>query len=482
LVDAVAEGRAARRFDLRRARASLLSATGLQALALTAILAVAVVLRLVGIRYGLPFAILNPDEANIVPRAWRVGHGEGLDPHWYDYPSLQLYVLAPFEALFAHVSYGAARGVAVAIGAGGVLSAWWLGRRAYGTHAAVVAAATVAVATTHVAYSRTAVTDVPMATAVTCALALMLAGRLEWAGVAVGVAAAFKYPGAIAIVPLVVAAWGRWRSLARAVALGAGVFVVATPYVLVHAGAAWEATSRVNRLARAGWLGFEDDPATPFAYVERLWETVGPMLVVAALGLLIAIWRRRRVDLVLVSFAVAYWLTLMPQRAHFDRYVLPLVPVLAVLAARLRVLAPLALALLVVPLVWSIGDAKRLTRTDTRVAAAPRIVQALPAAARVAADPSTPALGRRVLDLQLPGPGRARDPNRDLARLRAAGIYYVLVTGAVTDRVLRARSDYPFESLFYDSLTRLRPVVDVEPGHGLTGPWVRLYRITPSAG
>ena len=448
-------------------------------LALGAIVAVAAALRLVGIRYGLPYSFLNPDESSIVPRAWRIGHGHGLDPHWYDYPSLLMYVLAPFQALYTHASFGAARAVAVVLGLGGVTATWWLGKRAYGTGAAVVGAATVAVATTHVAYSRMAVTDVPMTLAVTCALALMLSGRLEWAGLLVGVAAAFKYPGAVAVVPLVVAAWGRWRRLAAALALAAAGFVVATPFVLIHAGEAWDATSRVNRLARAGWLGFEHDSPTPLAYLDRLWGAVGPVLVVGLIGLALAIWRRSRpADLVLASFVVAYWLTLMPQRAHFERYVLPLVPVLGVLAGRVRAAVPVALALLVVPLVWSIGDARRLTRTDTRAVALPLVERALPASAEIAVDPSSPPLSRRALDLQLPGPGRPTDQNRDLARLRARGVDYVLVTGAVTDRVLRARSDYPLESRFYDALARMRPVVDVEPGHGLTGPWVRLYRIT----
>jgi len=445
-------------------------------LALGAILALAAALRLVGIRYGLPYSFLNPDESSIVPRAWRIAHGHGLDPRWYDYPSLLMYVLAPVQALYAHTSFGAARAVAVVLGVGGVVAAWWLGRRAYGAGPAIVAAATVAVATTHVAYSREAVTDVPMTLGVTCALALMLAGRLEWAGIAIGLAAALKYPGAVALVPLLVAGWGRWRSLTRAVALAAIAFALATPFVLVHAGRAWDATSRVNTLARAGWLGFEHDPPTPIAYLDRLWGAVGPLLALGLIGLVVALLRRSRTDLVLASFALAYWLTLMPQRAHFDRYIVPLLPVLGVLAGRLRV-APVALALLVVPLAWSIGDARRLTHTDTRAAAVPLVERALPASAGVAVDPSAPPLARRVVELALPGPGRPTDPNRSLPRLRALGVHYVLVTGSVTDRVLRARSHYPAESRFYDGLARLTPLVDVEPGHGLTGPWVRLYRI-----
>ena len=157
-------------------------------IALAAILALAAALRLVGIRYGLPLAVLNPDEGNIVSRAWRMGQGH-LDPGWYDYPSLLMAVLAPVQAFFHQPSLLAARFVAVVIGLGGVGAAWWLGRRAYGTGAAIVGAAAVAVATTHVAYSRMAVTDVLLTLAITCVLALALEGRIELAGLAVGIAA-----------------------------------------------------------------------------------------------------------------------------------------------------------------------------------------------------------------------------------------------------------------------------------------------------
>ncbi len=82
----------------------------------------------------------------------------------------------------------------------------------------------------------------------------------------------------------------------------------------------------MQRLARDGWLGFENDPITPVAYLDRLWEAIGPLLLVALVGLVAALVRRTRTDLVLLSFVGVYWLTLMPQQAHFDRYVLPLVP------------------------------------------------------------------------------------------------------------------------------------------------------------
>ncbi len=361
--------------------------------ALALILVLAGGLRLVGIRYGLPLPVLNPDESNIVPRAWHMGQGHP-DPGWYDYPSLLLGLLAPVQAFFGSPSFLAARFVVVAIGLAGVVATWWLGRRAYGAGAAIVGAAAVAVATTHVAYSRMAVTDVLLTLAITCVLALAVSGRIEWAGLAVGLAASAKYPGLIAAVPVAVAGWGRWRALGRAAALAVAGFALTSPFVVIHAGAAWEDITRVQRLARAGWLGFEDDPLTPLAYADRLWEVLGPALLVALLGLAVALARRSRTDLVLLSFAAAYWLTLMPQEAHFERYVLPLVPVLAVLAGSVRIAVPVALVALAVPLAWSISDARELTRTDTRIRAEAWVATHVPSADLIAADPSTLPLDR----------------------------------------------------------------------------------------
>jgi hypothetical protein len=315
-----------------------------------------------------------------------------------------------------------------------------------------------------------------------------------------------------------------------------------SPFVVWHAGAAWDDISRVQRLAAEGWLGFEHDHPTPIAFLDRLWESLGPALAVALAGLALALrelvfiqhklsgsaqdpaqtgrllgarkafvlkehkpagprrpsarpgWLRppreeivlnehkvsaRRADLALAVFALAYFAYLVTLDAHFDRYVLPLIPVLATFAGRVRPLAALTLALLLVPLAWSIADVRELTRTDTRVVAHAWIETNVPAGARVAVESSTPPLGNRTaLRLELPGPGRPTDADRDLDRLRALGIEYVLVTGAVADRVLAASERYPIEARFYSDLrTDTRRVLRVAPGGELVGPWVALYRL-----
>jgi hypothetical protein len=291
-----------------------------------------------------------------------------------------------------------------------------------------------------------------------------------------------KYPGVLLVVPLVLAGWGRWRRLLGAAGLGTLAFALTSPFLLVHPGRALDDARRVQRLAGEGWLGFEDSPAAPIAFLDRIWEATGPFAVVAAVGLAAAIACRRRADVVLVSFVVVYFASLLGSDAHFDRYVLPLVAPLGVLAGRVRQLAPAALVLLAIPLAWSLDDNAPLRRTDTREAAHPRILALVPPGAEVAADPSTPPLaGRRVVGLPLPRPDP--DPERtpaDLERLRARGVEWVLVTGAIADRVLAARDVYPQEAAFYDALARREErvlYVDRDSEPGLSGPWVALYRL-----
>ena len=301
--------------------------------------------------------------------------------------------------------------IVAAIGVGGVAAAWWLGGAAYGRTAGVVAGAVVAVETIGVAYSHMAVTDVAMTALVTVSLALAVTQRLEWAGVAAGLAASAKYPAVFLVAPLLVAGWRQWRRLVISLGLAALAFFATSPFVLVHPHQAWSDASRVQRLARDGWLGFEHDSWALFrspgssgglgpgardlgGRPRSRSETAEPHRPDP---------RRLRARL--------------PRRPADDpRAFRPLRAAARPAARRARrppALSPTpTLGLLIVPLVWAIGDDVRLTRTDTRVVAHRWLVAHLPARASVAADSSTPPIGRRVLDLQLPGPGRPHDPNR----------------------------------------------------------------------
>jgi hypothetical protein len=201
-----------------------------------------------------------------------------------------------------------------------------------------------------------------------------------------------------------------------------------------------------------------------------LWDALGPALVVAVVGLVAAlVLRRSRADVVPGSFVLAYFASLLPVHSHFPRYVLPLVPPLGALAGRLRPVLPVTLLLLVVPLAWSVRDDARLTRTDTRIVAARWIAAHVPSGSEIAAESSTavPA-GYRVVRIPLPLPGED-------ARVNLGDAQWVLVTGAVADRVLKAQDIYPLRSAFYARLKR--PAFRVQAVDGVNGPWVAVYRL-----
>jgi 4-amino-4-deoxy-L-arabinose transferase-like glycosyltransferase len=310
-----------------------------------------------------------------------------------------------------------------------------------------------------------AVTDVPLTLGVAVSLTLLVTGRIELAGLAAGIATSFKYPGVFLLVPLVLVGWREWRRTVIGIALCAVAFAATSPYFIVHFSSAFARARQVQDIARHGWLGFEHDHIAPIAFTGQLWHGFGPVLLICVAGLVAALVRRTRTDVILASFVVVYFADLCTLGAHFDRYTLPLVPPLAALAGRMRALVPVTLLLLVVPLTWTVRDDARLTKTDTRVVARRWVEHNVKGYARIAVDPSLPTED---------GPDR----DRNLHRLRLEDVRYIVVTGAVADRVLAAREDYPFEARFYDSLKRLKRVFYVGKDQGdLNGPWVAIYRL-----
>src|SRR5215831_1418252 len=129
---------------------------------LSAILVLALSVRLVGITWGLPY-VFNPDEARIVNHALAFGTGD-LNPHDFIYPSLYMYILFfvygmsyvfgwlagvfsstdDFVRLFfndATLFYLPGRLIAALSGVISVAMVYLLGRRAYNARVGLIAAA-----------------------------------------------------------------------------------------------------------------------------------------------------------------------------------------------------------------------------------------------------------------------------------------------------------------------------------------------------
>ena len=407
--------------------------------ALAGVLAVALGLRLWGVGSGLPW-VYNVDEAqHFVPLA--IGMlGGNLDPGGYfGNPPAFTYLLA---GLYKLVLGGRAAGLyysdhstevwliaRVASGVLGTIAVWLLylaGARLFDRRAGLLAAAVMAVAFLPVFYGKLALNDSPTLAPVCLSLwgsagiARFGRGRdFAIAGLGLGLAAATKYTGGIVLVPLVVAGvsrvcapTGRWRAvpwlaLAGVVALAA--FILANPYAVI------DYHSFINQLARQssesendGKLGLTYGSGV-FYYLWSITWGVGWVPAIAAIaGAVVLALRRQWWTLVLLVPAVLAYLAFMGlQGRYFGRWVLPIVPLVCLLAAaaatgaadlvaraRPRLAVPLLLAAGAVlcgqGLVYSIHSGLVNSRADTRAAARSWMLAHVPRKARIVVEPIVP--------------------------------------------------------------------------------------------
>ena len=329
----------------------------------SAIVAAAGLLRFWGLNAGVPYNI-SVDEPQVLNRAVGMMRSGDLNPRFYDYPALYIYmqmVVACFRFMTGALlgywdSLGAApisafyvwgRALTAALGTATVFIVYRIGLR-WGSRQALLAAGLMAVMPLHVRESHFVLTDVPVTffVALTALFSLRALERpslrsFAIAGGFAGLAAATKYPGALALVmPLIAAAGcGGIRGSRVKVSLGVlsasgAAFLIAAPYTLL------DLTGFLNGYARlmgsyTGSLGHE-----PWqVYTKHLRRAMGwPAFVAMLAGCVLAARRgfekgaRLKWILVLV-FPLLYFWFISRQSLVFGRYLMPLVPFAALLAA-----------------------------------------------------------------------------------------------------------------------------------------------------
>jgi 4-amino-4-deoxy-L-arabinose transferase-like glycosyltransferase len=429
--------------------------------ALAAVLLGGLALRLWGIRQGLPYAY-NADEADhFVPRAVAM-FGHTLNPHYFANPPAFTYVL---HYLFA-IAYGGKDGVRnafalhpsdvytlarVAAAALGVAAVWLLyatGSRLFGRAVGLLAAAIEAVAFLPVFYSHLALNDVPTLAPLTLSLfgsaGIALRGRgrdYAIAGVGLGLACATKYTGGIAVVPFVAAVAihflddqdGVDRSqIGRRVVLGVllagalalAAFLIANPYSLLdYSSFHSELVHQSTLSAEAqGKLGAPRGGGLAY-YLWTLTWGLGWAPAIAALAGAVLIWLRRpALGWLLVPAPLLFLLLMGLEGRYFGRWLLPIFPLLCLLAAYFvlelggllaRALRPrlargpdaarrgaavlalvpgalLVALVLVQSVVFSVHSGLVLAREDTRNVTRAWLLANLPAGSRIVAEPISP--------------------------------------------------------------------------------------------
>ncbi len=333
-------------------------------LSLAAILIVAGALRFLSLGAGIPYAI-GVDEPEIINRAAGMMRSGNLNPHFFDYPTLYIYVqlavacarfmLGAVAGEWSSLSevtsadfYLWGRAVTATFGTATVLLVYQIGLR-WGTRPALLAAGLMAVMPLHVRESHYVLTDVPVTFFVTLAFLLALRAHehqklpaFAWAGAAAGLAAATKYPGALALILPLIALWmtpatkpSRRKVLVATVGAAAGAFLIAAPYTIL------DLPGFLNGYARlaAGYAGAP--PAEPgwITYLKHLrnsvqWPAFLLMLGGAVFATVRAVRGPGRVRWTLaVVFPVLFLWIISGQTLVFGRYLLPALPFACLLAA-----------------------------------------------------------------------------------------------------------------------------------------------------
>ncbi len=414
-----------------------LDATGIT---LVAIIVTALVLRVIGLQYGLP-SVYNPDEVAIMARTLSFAKGT-LNPHNFLYPTFYFYVLFVWVGIYlgyvwltggaASLAalqqlyfldptgiYTAGRLLGVVLGTLCVPAVFVLARRLFDTRVAVASAAFLAVAPLAVRDSHYVKHDIPATLAVLLAYAALTRvwpGRsggpqtndVPLAGVACGVAFSTHYYTIFVALPMVFAVISRWqlagwriagRHLLTGALVSTVVFFALSPFLLVE-----PLTALRDMAANRQIVVDRGVTAGPFApagrYLEMLWtDSMGRVVVaLAAAGaawMLVASPARA----VLLLLFPATFFALVANTAPASRYLNPILPMMAIFAgwtlaslsrhlrASPAAFAAIVAACLVSPFLQS-ARADLFFRTDDTRALAERFIEGeIPAGSTILVQP-----------------------------------------------------------------------------------------------
>jgi hypothetical protein len=415
--------------------------------ALALILLVAAGLRVWSLSHGLPYAYNLDERAHFVPHAVTMTGGD-LNPGYFINPPLLTYLYAAWlsvlhpggvEQWFAGDPTGvflAARALSAVFGVAAVGATYAAGRAWFDRRAGLLAAAIVAVAFLPVFYSRLGLNDGPGM--LPCALALWASAivlrtgsrrALLVGGACVGLAAAFKYSDGVIVIALVAAALlspelslrRALTGLALAGAVALAVVIATNPYLFADWGTFTNDLDRQRKFAGGAALLGQPERNGWWYYVTSSTWALGilPGLLAVVGGIALLVRGRRREALVLGSLIVLYWLYMGSQNRFYARWMLPIYPALAILAAyactlltRRAVFAAACVLVLVPTLIPTIRNALVLGRTDTRSQTREWLAQNVPAGTQVSFEPIAPTEWYGVT----PGGGPKADPRRQWQR------------------------------------------------------------------
>ena len=496
---------------------------------LAVILIAAAVLRFWALDAGIPYSI-GVDEPELMNRAVRMMQTGDFNPRFFDYPGFYIHLqLAVACARFlAGATAGEwtaldqvvptdfylwGRAVTALLGTATVFLLYQVGMR-WGTRYAALAAGLLAVMPMHVRESHFVLTDVPVTFFVTLTFLLSLragehghAGAFAWAGIAAGIAAATKYPGALAILLPLTAVWMTpgtkpSRLLAALAVLGgaAAAFLLAAPYTILDLPGFLNGYARLTQ-SYSGAPRADPSWSVYLTHLKNGLEWPAFLMVIAGLilGAVRAVRGPGRVRWTLaVVFPVVYFWFVSRHTLVYGRYLMPLIPFACILAAaavvsgvsllrrfdipraaRTALIATLTVAALLPPAIQAVGWNAMVSRTSTIDQAHYWIVQNVPKGSKLAIETrelllapesyKTLNVPRLVFNHTSPG---------EYDAFVAQGFQYLVASSRGYGQALHSPHKLPDEYAAYMRLfEQSRELVRFTPSEEHPGPEIRIFAL-----
>jgi len=480
------------------------------------------------------------DEPTFVRAAVHIVSTGDLDPHWFGHPgSTTIYPIAGLYHAWDVTAHGApvfaanpdlaarfqasptafyviGRLWSIAFAVAAIPLVFLLGRRCFSTTVGLAGAAVWALLPIVVSYGREVRTD--SAGVFFALLALLLIMRVVerptrpnqvLAGVALGAGIASRY-FLVTFLPALVAAsvialrrrvpGASLRGIFAAVGATIATFALTTPYFFLD----WTTAQQTLAVENGHSLGHDGlSPVGNLRWYLGLSlpkSLTWPIALLALAGVVLVLRHPRDVRrLLLLGTAVAFILAISTSKLHWERWPLPILPILVLLGMHALVrlasavhdhavqpisgpaLAAAAVALVAISPAASIVQLNlRESKPSTRVLAGRWIEEHIPEGSSVVRELKTAPLHDPDLHVlatySLPGNGWT------LARYRREGYRYFVVNAAINSAYLSQPHRYPNQAALYHELRRHACLLHkFRAGSNRWGPLIRIYQL-PAAG
>jgi 4-amino-4-deoxy-L-arabinose transferase-like glycosyltransferase len=410
------------------------------------ILLFACLLRLFGIRFGLPYQY-HPDEVKYVILALKVG-AVGPNVGYFDNPTGFVYLLF-FEYGIVYILgrllsifhstkdlailyyqnptifYLLGRITSVLLGVGTVWLTYAISKKSFNRTIGLLASLFLACSFGHIRESHFAIPDIPMVfflmlsfyftiqfwfTEKKPLLYILLAAGFS--GVAIG----FKYTAGLILVPLLLALilqrykLGNTRKtqvfwfFSSFVFMFLG-FLIVCPYALLDFPKFWAGIKNLQYMDKTGHFGLDPLVNGYLFYIQSLsWQLGWLIFIVGIIGLGFALYKYKSFAIILSVFPILFYLFMSNSKLTYDRFMLPVLPFIAISSSTLlvnlaenmkwrsMVISILSIIFIIQPVVNSLYSNYLLTQKDTRTIAKDWVEQNIPAGSKIIMESYSPPL------------------------------------------------------------------------------------------